>query len=390
MPDSLKQECTGCGSERLLVFFENRNVPIYVNFLWKSPDAARGCPRGDIMLALCRDCGLIFNAAFDPWKLVYRDGYENSLHFSTVFQSYAEKLADTLIEQFDLRDKSIIEIGCGGGEFLSLLCERGPNTGLGFDPSPRTASGKPISDRVSIVPDYYSERYSDRQADFICSRHTLEHVGRPEDMLGPIRQSVGQRVDLPIFFEVPNARYMLENHFIWDIIYEHASYFTTTGLANAFVRAGFEARDIYETFAGQYLCITARAATKPVDATTVGDDLVALVESFQTAHVGYSEMWKTRLEGLNREGKNAVVWGAGSKGVMFVNSLDVDGLVEKVVDINPNKQGMFIAGSGQKIVAPESLTSQPPDTVIVANPVYIQEISEILHDQGVKPELIPL
>jgi len=243
---------------------------------------------------------------------------------------------------------------------------------------------------VKIVPDYYSDKYSDRKADFICSRHTLEHVARPEDMLRPIRQSIGQRPGLPVFFEVPNAGYTLENHFIWDIIYEHASYFTKTGLANSFARAGFQIADLYETFSGQYLCIAATPASGPVDTTPVDDELVATVESFQTAHVGYYQMWRTRLDGLNRAGKKAVVWGAGSKGVMFVNSLDVEGLVEAVVDINPKKQGKFIAGSGQRIVGPETLASQPPDVVIVANPVYTHEISEILRNQGIAPELIPL
>ena len=33
-----------------------------------------------------------------------------------------------------LRGKDIIEIGCGKGEFLLLLCEMGNNRGTGFDP----------------------------------------------------------------------------------------------------------------------------------------------------------------------------------------------------------------------------------------------------------------
>ncbi len=385
-----KHTCAGCGSTWLTFLFENRNVPIHVNFLWKSREAALECPRGDIVLVFCHDCGLIFNVAFDPSKLEYRDGYENSLHFSDVFQSYAKELAESLIERFGLRDRTVIEIGCGGAEFLSLLCDRGPNRGLGFDPSPRVAGSETLSERVEIINDYYSERYADRRADFVCCRHTLEHVVDPAELLDPIRRSIGEQTGLPVFFEVPNAMYTLENHFIWDIIYEHTSYFTRAALVNAFARSGFQVADVYEAFSEQFLCVVAYAATDPAEHIRVDESLVATVESFRTAYGGYRDMWKAKLAGLVDSGKKVVLWGAGSKGVMFVNSFDMKGLIEHVVDINPRKRGMFVAGSGQEIVPPSFLAADPPDAVIVANPVYMAEISGILRQQGIAPDLIPL
>ncbi|MEJ2720620.1 MAG: class I SAM-dependent methyltransferase [bacterium] len=374
----------------MTLLFESRDVPIYVNFLWRSREAALACPRGDITLAFCGDCGLIFNVAFEPSKLEYREGYENSLHFSPVFQAYAEKLADSLIERFALRDKTVVEIGCGGGEFLQMLCERGPNRGLGFDPSPRLEGEEAPSNRVELIHDYYSERYVDRGGDFLCCRHTLEHIAHPGDLLEPIRRSIGDRVDLPVFFEVPNAMYMLENFFVWDIIYEHASYFTTPALKNAFSRSGFRVADVYEAFSGQYLCMEAYASTAPVESAAVEGSLLGAVESFRTAYGGYYEMWKTKLRRLADAGKKVVLWGAGSKGVMFANCFDVSGLVERVVDVNPKKHGMFVAGSGQEIVPPSRLAADPPDVAIVANPVYLQEISEIVRAMGIQPDLIPL
>ena len=68
-------------------------------------------------------------------RLEYRPGYENSLRGSGRFAQYDDALTAALLERYQLRGRLIIEIGCGRGEFLGALCERGGNSGIGFDPS---------------------------------------------------------------------------------------------------------------------------------------------------------------------------------------------------------------------------------------------------------------
>ena len=62
--------------------------------------------------------------------------------------------------------------------------------------------------------------------------------------------------------------------------------------------------------------------------------------------------------------------------------------IEYVVDINPHKAGTYMAGTGQKIVTPDSLLTYQPDTVIVMNPIYCREISLMLEQLGVNANLI--
>ncbi len=58
------------------------------------------------------------------------------------------------------------------------------------------------------------------------------------------------------------------------------------------------------------------------------------------------------------------------------------------VDINPHKQGTYIAGTGQEIVAPEFLRGYHPHVVIVMNPIYRQEIEQDLRRIGLAAEVI--
>ena len=100
------------------------------------------------------------------------------------------------------------------------------------------------------------------------------------------------------------------------------------------------------------------------------------------------------MDGIRREGKKAVIWGGGSKGVAFLTSLQIHEEIPYAVDINPFKHGTFMAGNGQEIVGPEFLREYRPDVVIVMNPIYCDEIKRDLEKLGVQaqppPGVVPL
>ena len=52
--------------------------------------------------------------------------------------------------------------------------------------------------------------------------------------------------------------------------------------------------------------------------------------------------------------------------------------IDTVVDLNPRKNGMFIPCTGQRIVGPVSLMEYQPDTVILLNPAYQNEVRQSL------------
>jgi hypothetical protein len=50
----------------------------------------------------------------------------------------------------------------------------------------------------------------------------------------------------------------------------------------------------------------------------------------------------------------SAVWGCGAKGVMFSHHCTARGFgIDLAIDINPMKQGRFLAGSGIPVVSPE-------------------------------------
>ncbi len=234
--------CPVCNTTDIAVFVKVAQVPVHCCLFWPTREEAIQVPRGNIRLGFCRDCGHIFNLAFKPELMKYTQAYENSLHFSPRFQSYVGSLAARLIDRYDLRGKDIIEIGCGKGDFLRLLCALGANRGVGFDPSyaPEQNGGGTTAERITFIQDFYSKRHADYKADLICCRQVLEHIQFPGDFLNGVRHSIGNRPTTVVFFEVPNVLFTLRDLGIWELIYEHCSYFSRSSLSYLFTSSVFK------------------------------------------------------------------------------------------------------------------------------------------------------
>jgi SAM-dependent methyltransferase len=384
--------CTACGAQTVRVFVELTAVPVHCNLLWPDHDGALGAPRGDMRLGFCSTCGHVFNTAFDPRLMEYTQAYENSLHFSPRFQAYAEDLADRLIARHNVRNTDVIDIGCGKGDFLALLCERGNNKGYGFDPSyvPEIMPADRAA-RMTIVRDFYSPAYTSYKADLITCRHVLEHIQFPRDFVTNVREAVGSRTSTVVFFEVPNVLYTLKDLGIWDLIYEHCSYFSGPSLASVFRACGFAVKELHELYEGQFLGISTtpdgtQTPASPASADVSG--LAAFVDTFADSYRAKVGEWHARFSSWSARGERVAVWGGGSKGVTFLNTLKPGETVGCMVDINPRKQGMFVAGTGQKVVSPEYLKEYRPDAVVIMNPIYRDEIREQLKDLGVPAPVV--
>jgi SAM-dependent methyltransferase len=312
--------------------------------------------------------------------------------YSSTFNAFAGKLARRLAACYDLYNKEIIEIGCGRGEFLDLLCELGQNRGIGFDPAfvDKNKQGS-SGEQVTIISDFYSEKYKDIKSDFICCRMTLEHIHRPSELIKTIKDSIGDRGTI-VFFQVPNVVRILRELAFWDIYYEHCSYFSPGSLSRLFRRNGFTVTDLWTDFGSQYIMMGARAGNGEgiycLSEEEELSDLIKDVNSFAENHKDFLDHWRNRIEKITQSGQKVILWGGGSKSVAFLNTLEIKEKISYVVDKNPNKVGTFIAGTGQRIVSPDFLREYEPDSVIIMNPAYRDEIAEDLRSMELSPEII--
>jgi SAM-dependent methyltransferase len=379
--------CPNCLAGEMSVFYEVRGAPVHSVLLMPTREVAVNFPRRDIALGLCSVCGFISNTRFDASVHNYSGQYEETQGFSPTFQAFHKRLAQSLIDQYNLREKTVVEIGCGKGEFLTLLCEMGPNRGIGFDPAfvkERNPAG--AETEVEFIADFYSEKYTNVSADFFCCKMTLEHIPNTADFVRMVRRAIGDRPESLVFFQIPDMHRVLRDVAFWDIYYEHCSYFTSPSLIRLFEEASFEVERVWTDYDDQYLMIAAhpvegrpnRSWFNAADVKNVSED----IDFFLANQSALIQKWKGNVDDFHRQNKRAVVWGSGSKGVAFLTALQLNGAIEYVVDINPYRQGKFMAGTGQEIVSPEFLTQYKPDVAIAMNPIYQSEIQADLRRMG--------
>ena len=161
MNQTVRKSCPSCGKNAMSAFYEVRGVPVNSVLLLPTREEAMGFPKGDIVLGFCEACGFISNMAFDPTEQEYSARYEATQGYSPTFTAFHKTLAQRLIDKYNLRDKTLIEIGCDKGDFLTMLCELGNNRGFGFDPAyvpDRIPS--PAKDRMTFIADFYGEKYA--------------------------------------------------------------------------------------------------------------------------------------------------------------------------------------------------------------------------------------
>jgi Methyltransferase domain/C-methyltransferase C-terminal domain len=386
-----KTMCPNCrAASSCHPFYEVFGVPTNSCLLVEDRGQALRFPTGDIVLAVCRECGFIFNAAWHSERTIYSDQYEETQGFSPTFNRFNRAIAEELVSSYDIHGKTVLEIGCGKGEFLSLICNLGGNRGIGYDPS-FVPARQSLDQNIRFVREFFTEKTTEiAPPDLLCCKMTLEHIGQTNRFLTCIR-AVANRSDSIIFFQVPDVARILKEGAFWDVYYEHCSYFGATSVRSLFRGTGFSVRRIWTGYDDQYLMILG----SPTEHGSGGgyaetEGVVAIVRSSATFSVVAGRRraaWLTRLRSWAAAGQRTVLWGSGSKAVAFLTTLGVYDEVEYVIDINPHRVGKFLPGTAQRIVEPSFLREYRPDNVIIMNPIYLREIEQELARLRCEPSL---
>lgn len=385
-----QQLCPICSSKHLSVFLQRIQVPVHQNLLINDAQTARQVSRGDLELSVCNQCGFVFNTAFDLSLLEYGQNYDNTQTHSAYFDNYLDDLVKHLVLDEGVKHSTIIEIGCGKGDFLKKLLAypETNNTGIGFDPSyigPLTS----LDGRMTINRCYYDQSFTNITADIVICRHVIEHVTDPLALLRSIRKALVNSPNAKIFFETPCVEWILKNQVVWDFFYEHCSLFSSDSLRLAFELAGFQVDKVETIFGGQYLWLEA-SLEKPNLVTPISyqHNIAELALSYKNAEHALLSRWQQRIAELLTSGKVAL-WGAGAKGATMANLVDPQAnLIDCIVDLNPNKQGRYIPGSGHPIVSLDVLSNRNIRHVILMNPNYRAENLGLIKQAGIEINLI--
>jgi len=352
-------KCRVCGHDffaKPLLRYEN--MPRAAQFLpdTESLESDQGI---DLDVCQCSGCGLVqlSNDAVHYYKEVVR-----AAAFSEEMKDYRMKQFGLFVQNYFLNGKKIIEVGCGCGEYLSIMQQCGVDA-YGLEYSEESVS-KCTEEGLRVFRGFVSsaDRLKDAPYDAFYILNYLEHLPDPNSTLTGIYENLAD--DAIGLVEVPNFDMILRNKLFSEFISDHLLYFTKETLAITLKLNGFEIIESHDIW-HDYIISTIVKKKKKLD-----------ISHFYE----YQVQLKNEIEEYIRPFKNkkVAIWGAGHQAFTVISSLNLAGNIRYVVDSATFKQGRFTPASHIPIVSPNALETDPVEAVIVMAAGYSDEVARII------------
>lgn len=317
-----------------------------------------GSERGaDLRVRQCSGCGLV---QLDSAPVPYFRDVIRAAAVSEEMAAFRRAQFDDFVRRHALRGKKVVEIGCGRGEYLTLLRNCGVEA-HGLEAAP-AAAAHCRSTGLTVAKGFVKSRaYRIPGAPFdaFLMLNYLEHLPAPNTVFAGIRANL--REGGLGLVEVPNFDMIVRRELFSEFIPDHLTYFTAATFRSTLEINGFEVLECREVWHDYILSAVVRRRGSV--------DLTAL---------------ERRQEGLTRDisafldrhpAGRVAVWGAGHQALALLSLAGMTGRVRYVVDSAPFKQGCFTPATHLPIVAPGQLDIDPVDAVIVMAASYSDEVT---------------
>jgi 2-polyprenyl-3-methyl-5-hydroxy-6-metoxy-1,4-benzoquinol methylase len=317
----------------------------------------------DLEVCQCMGCGLVqlSNIPVPYYREVVR-----ASAVSEEMKDFRKKQFSRFVNEYSLQRKKIIEIGCGKGEFLSIMQQFVTETyGLEYSKESTAQcekSGLKVSRGFIESGDYKLNR-SPFDAFFILN--FLEHLPQPNSVLQGIYHNLTEGgIGL---IEVPNFDMILRKKLFSEFTGDHLFYFTRETLNSTLWLNGFEIVDCKVEWYDYIISVVVKKKRK------------ANLSDFHNAQVKL----KNEIEGYLSlfKDKKIAIWGASHQALAIISLLNLAGKITYVIDSATFKQGKFTPATHIPIVAPEKLYSDPVDAVIVMAAGYSDEVARIIRQK---------
>lgn len=374
------ENCPICGSNHLNCVLTLENIVCCAGAVYKTVEDAKRAPKGNLKLIQCQECGFIWNIVFEMGldtyqKLVTYRHYVFSYKYSPAFQKYLDFLVTYLQNNYQIHNAKIVEIGCGDAHVLYTLAKATDSKAVGYEPSFATRKlnlPHDFSDYVEVISEYYNKSATPKDADVILCRHVLEHISEPLEFLRSIQQTLCKKNPL-IVFEVPYLKNSSSQEGFCQFIYEHCNYFSPKSLVKIFEKAGFEVLETFRCFEnGAFQLIFARLAQN--DSKHYSCTEKSLFE--RAFDLNMIRDYRQKLESF----ESIAIWCAGSSAQILYHLLESPQKIRCFIDIDPEKQGNFMAVSGLPILSPQQAIEEGIKAVIVGNPNFKDEIIQMIEE----------
>lgn len=333
------------------------NMPSVAQYL-PSTDSLGGDKGVTLEVCQCPGCGLV-QLTSEP--VPYYREVVRAVAFSEEMGNFRRKQFGDFIQRYSLSGKTIIEIGCGCGEYLFLM--QGVEA-YGLEYSRRSVA-QCVKEGLRVEEGFMDYAYKLNHAPFdaFFMLNFLEHLPDPNSMLRGIHCNlVNGAIGL---VEVPNFDMILRHGLFSEFMRDHLLYFTKETLGTTLALSGFEVIDCSEIWYDYIISAVVRKRAI-LDISRFHEHRVYL---------------KDQVRGYIRQFGRVAVWGAGHQALAMISLMNLAGKIKYVVDSATFKQGKCTSATHIPIVSPEVLNSDPVEAIIIMAAGYSDEVMRIIRQK---------
>jgi C-methyltransferase C-terminal domain/Putative zinc binding domain/Methyltransferase domain len=371
--------CRLCGSPQLRSFVDLGATPPCELFLTE-----RALERPELTYPLhVRVCEACLLAQLPP-LITPEETFTEYAYFSSFSRSWVEharRFVDAAVERLELGPPSfVVEVASNDGYLLQHVAQRGIRC-LGIEPSVNVgeaarAKGVPTLTAFLTPETGKQVRAEHGPADLVCLNNVYAHIPDVVGFTRGLRSLVAD--DGWVSIEVQHLLTLVERTQFDTIYHEHFQYYTVLTAQRALASGGLALVDVelLDTHGGS-IRLWARPVEVAGEPSEAVRDVLRAEEAAglhtATGHDGFASAVSRVRDDLvaflveaRRAGKTVVGYGAPGKGNTLLNYCGIrPDLLCYTVDRNPYKHGRYTPGTRIPIAAPERITEDRPDYVLV-------------------------
>lgn len=314
----------------------------------------------DLMVYECTGCGLI-QLSNEP--VFYFQDVIRAAAVSAEMKAFRIEQFQRWVDKYHLHGNSVIEIGAGAGEYLSLLTMTGINaTGVEHNIDSVLKAREAGLQIEQEFLEHENQKLNNGPYDAFVMLNFLEHLPEPNSSLRAIRNNLSDGAIGLV--EVPNFDMILRQKLFSEFISDHLFYFTRDTFIRTLELNGFDVVECEETWHDYSLsAVVKKRAT-------------ADLSIFQQQQAKLKRLLHDYIDGHSDNG--VAVWGAGHQALAVMALADLGNKIRYVVDSAEFKQSCYTPATHIPIVAPAELIANPVGAVIVMAASYSNEVANIL------------
>lgn len=372
--------CRFCAAPLLHEFVDFGDTPLANSYLPPTPEACEAERTFPLRVMVCDSCWLVQTTETIPADEIFTHDYAYLSSYSTEWVAHAQSYVEAMTERFGIDANSrVVEVASNDGYLLQWFAQQDVPV-LGVEPAGHAAEiaeSRGVATHVAFFGEQTARELHEKGfvADLMVANNVLAHVPNLRDFATGF--AVLLKPSGVATFEFPHLANLIRFGQFDTIYHEHYSYLLLLFVERLMQTVGLEVFDVemLPTHGGSLRVFVGHPGMHPEGPglTQVRMDEAGMELDTISPYTAFGERveqicinLRTFVDKVIGQGKTVAAYGAPAKGNTFLNVAGIGAdRIAFTVDRNPEKQGMLLPGSHIPVYAPEHISAEKPDYLLI-------------------------